>query len=36
MGLLQAMNSLLRQPAEPAQPVLDFDDVGFSCAGELP
>src|SRR4051812_5560288 len=36
MGLLQAMNSLLRQPAEPAAPVLDFDVSGFTCAGESP
>ena len=36
MGLLPALNSLLRQPADPAEPVLDFDDLGFSCAGESP
>lgn len=36
MGLLQTMNSLLRQPAQPVQPVLDFDYTGFSWAGESP
>jgi len=36
MGLLQTMNSLLRRPAEPAEPVLDFEDAGFGFGGESP
>ncbi len=36
MGLLQTMNSLLRKPAQRAEPVLAFDDTGFSSAGEPP
>ena len=36
MGLLQTMNSLLRQPAQPAGAVLDFNDAGFSCTGASP
>lgn len=35
MGLLQTM-TLLSRPAEPAEPVVDFDDAGFNCAGESP
>ncbi len=36
MGMLKTMNSFLRQPAEPTEPALDFDDAGFNCAGESP
>jgi hypothetical protein len=36
MGLLQTMTSRLNRPAEPAEPVVDFDDAGFNCAGESP
>jgi len=34
MGVLQTMTSLLSRSAEPAEPVVDFDDAGFNCAGE--
>ena len=36
MSLLQTITSLLRQPAEPAEPIVHFDNAGFSCDGESP